>query len=62
MASLKCCWCEIRWPHDERFNECPQCREHTQHTFSEPTITPEDAESTAAQAHFGWWLWDTGTL
>lgn len=61
MGSLRCNWCEVRWPDDDRFKECPQCRENTQHSFQE-SIDQVRAEDIAAKNTFGWWLWDTGKL
>lgn len=54
--SLRCNYCNVCWPQDERYSLCPACQEHTDDSVTE-AISQEEAVHAAAEFGFGWWLW-----
>lgn len=62
-ASLRCRWCERRWPPKEEFTRCPICREPTKsETYMAPSMASDVAHEDLIQFAFGWFLWDRGLL
>lgn len=56
MAHSRCCkYCELYFPDDGEWLECPCCREPTHESFHAP-MTSEEAASLKRHADFGWWL------
>lgn len=62
MNSWRCRWCDLNWPRDERYVNCPTCREPTESSGVHPSISDGDAHARASEHEFGWWLWDNDLL
>jgi hypothetical protein len=62
VTSRNCPLCDVRWPNDEDYRQCPQCMELTELDRAPANITTEEARARRSAGHFGWWLYVNGRL
>jgi hypothetical protein len=53
--SLRCRYCETKWPLLDHYRQCPMCLEDTE-PCAVVAISGSDAQNRARHAQFGWHL------
>ncbi len=54
--SWRCRYCEVCWPLEDDYKNCPACREECRRYREEPDMAEAEAASEKVRAEFGWYL------